>query len=142
MEELKTLAEQFHFTDEMWVVMLPAILMVVDFFTGTINAWIKGELDSSKMRKGLGKKIGEMSAILIGEIFVIAFGLTTLVVDAISIYIVIMELISICENLEKLGVPIPKFIKRALSIANEKIVEEEKEDVQDVQSESGESEDR
>lgn len=141
MEELKTLAEQFHFTDEMWVLILPAILMAVDFFTGTINAWIKGELDSSKMRKGLGKKIGEMSAIFIGEIFVIAFGLSTLLVDAISIYIVIMELISICENLEKLGVPIPKFIKRALSIANEKIVEEEKENVQDVQSESGESED-
>ena len=62
------------------------------------------------------------------EIFVVGFGLTTLVADGISIYIIVMELISICENLEELGVPIPKFIKRALAVTNEKIIEEDKED--------------
>ena len=95
--------------------------MGIDFITGTVNAWIKGEIDSSKMRKGLGKKIGEITAILIGEMFVMAFNLSDFLVDAISLYIIIMELISICENLEKLGVPIPKFIKKALAITNEKI---------------------
>ena len=39
-----------------------------------------------------------------------------------------MELISICENFEELGVPIPKFIKRALAVTNDKIVNEEKKD--------------
>ena len=108
--------------------MLPVILMLIDIITGITNAWIKKELDSSILRKGLGKKLGEISAILIGEIFVVGFGLTTLVADGISIYIIVMELISICENLEELGVPIPKFIKRALAVTNEKIVEEDKED--------------
>ena len=32
-----------------------------------------------------------------------------------------MELISICENLDKMGVPIPKFIKKALRNAEYKI---------------------
>lgn len=121
MEELKEIVSQFNFANDIWVVMLPAILMGIDFITGTINAWIKGEIDSSKMRKGLGKKIGEITAILIGEMFVMAFNLSDFLVDAISLYIIIMELISICENLEKLGVPIPKFIKKALAITNEKI---------------------
>jgi phage-related holin len=39
-----------------------------------------------------------------------------------------MELISICENLEKLGVPIPKFIKKALMVANTEINEDDKKD--------------
>lgn len=128
MEELRELVQQFHFINDVWTVMLPVILMGLDFLTGTINAWIKGELDSSKMRKGLGKKLGEISAILIGELFVCAFGLSVLVANAISIYIIVMELISICENLEELGVPIPKFIKRALAITNEKISEDDKEE--------------
>lgn len=126
MEEMRELVQQFQFTNEVWAVLLPAILMGLDYLTGTVNAWVKGELDSSKMRKGLGKKLGEVAAILIGEMFVCAFALPTLVASAISIYIIVMELISICENLEKLGVPIPKFIKKALAITSEKIQNETK----------------
>lgn len=132
MDEIKELLAQFHFTNDVWTVMLPVVLMLIDIITGLTNAWIKHELDSSILRKGLGKKLGEMAAILIGEMFVAGFGLTHLVADGISLYIIVMELISICENLEKLGVPIPKFIKRALAIANEGIVEDEGEDKKDV----------
>jgi phage-related holin len=34
-----------------------------------------------------------------------------------------MELISICENLDKMGVPIPKFISKALADAQKKLEE-------------------
>ena len=125
MDEIRELLNSIHFTNDIWTVMLPVILMCIDIITGITNAWIKKELDSSVLRKGLGKKLGEISAILIGEIFVAGFGLTTLVADGISIYIIVMELISICENLEELGVPIPKFIKKALAVTNEKITEED-----------------
>lgn len=125
MEMLKELIKQYHFQNEIWVVMIPLILMALDIVTGLTNAWIKGEVDSSKLRKGLGKKLGEITAILIGEIFVVGFGLTTFVASGVSIYIIIMELISICENLEELGVPIPKFIKKALMVANTEIKDDE-----------------
>lgn len=128
MDEIRELLNSIHFTNDIWTVMLPVILMCIDIITGITNAWIKKELDSSVLRKGLGKKLGEISAILIGEIFVAGFGLTTLVADGISIYIIVMELISICENLEELGVPIPKFIKKAMAVTNEKITEEDKND--------------
>lgn len=128
MDEIRELLNSIHFTNDIWTVMLPVILMCIDIITGITNAWIKKELDSSVLRKGLGKKLGEISAILIGEIFVAGFGLTTLVADGISIYIIVMELISICENLEELGVPIPKFIKKALAVTNDKITEENKND--------------
>ena len=128
MDEIRELLNTFHFTNDVWTVMLPVILMAIDIITGITNAWIKNELDSSILRKGLGKKLGEITAILIGEIFVVGFGLTTLVADGISLYIIIMELISICENLEQLGVPIPKFIKNALASANEEIKDDDKDD--------------
>lgn len=128
MDEIRELLNSVHFANDVWTVMLPVILMVIDIITGITNAWIKKEIDSSILRKGLGKKLGELSAILIGELLVISFGLTTVIVDGISIYIIVMELISICENLEELGVPIPKFIKKALAIANKEITEEDKKD--------------
>lgn len=124
MEEIKELLNSFHFANDIWTVMIPVILMAIDIITGITNAWIRKELDSSVLRKGLGKKLGEISAILIGEIFVVGFGLTMLLADGISLYVIIMELISICENLEQLGVPIPRFVKKALAIANKEIQNE------------------
>ena len=126
METIKELLDNFHFTNELWAVMIPIILMGIDILTGIINAWIKKELKSSKLREGLAKKFGEISIIVIGEIFVIGFGLSNFLADGISLYLIIMELISICENLEKIGVPVPKFIKNALAQTNEEINKDDK----------------
>lgn len=123
METVKNLIEGLSFRNPLLIVYAPMILMATDFFTGTLNAWIKRKVQSFKMRKGLAKKIGEMIAILMAEFFAYVFTLPIIIVAGISIYIMIMETISICENLDKLGVPIPRFIKRALSEAKEKIDE-------------------
>lgn len=128
MEEIKELLNTFHFTNEVWAVMIPIILMGIDILTGIVNAWVRGEIKSSKLREGLAKKFGEISVIIIGEIFVLGFGLSNFLVDGIAIYLIIMELISICENLDKLGVPIPQFIKKALAETNEKIQDDDKKD--------------
>ena len=128
MEEIKELLNTFHFTNEIWAVMIPIILMGIDVLTGIVNAWVKGEIKSSKLREGLAKKFGEISVIIIGEIFVLGFGLSNFLADGISIYLIVMELISICENLDKLGVPIPQFIKKALAETNEKIQDDNKKD--------------
>ena len=128
MDEINALLEKIHFTSSLWVIAIPIILMTVDIFTGLVNAWIRKEVDSSKLRKGLGKKIGEIAALFIGEIFIIGLNISNILVNGISIYLIIMELISIFENLEQLGVPIPKFIKQALAVSNDKIVNDEKKD--------------
>ena len=129
MDKLTELLNHIQFKSNIWVLAIPIILMGVDILTGLINAWIKKEVDSSKLRKGLGKKIGEIASLFIGEIFIIGLNISELLVDAISIYLIVMEMISICENLEKLGVPIPKFIKQALAVTNEGIVNTDLEDI-------------
>ena len=137
MDKLSELLNAIQFKSSIWVLAIPIILMGVDILTGLTNAWIKKEVDSSKLRKGLGKKLGEIASLFIGEIFIMGLNISVLLVDAISIYLIVMELISICENLEKLGVPIPKFVRQALAVTNEGIVnaeietEEKKEDTDD-----------
>jgi len=131
MEQINELIEQFKFTSTTWTLMLPIILIAIDVLTGVINAWIKGEIKSSILRKGLGKKIGEIVVLAIGELFLIAMSLPMAILNGISLYIIVMELISICENLEKLGVPIPKFVKKALALTEEKINEDSKDGDED-----------
>lgn len=122
--------KQIKFANDFWVVMLPAILMALDIVTGFVNAWSKNDIKSSVMRQGLARKFGELVVIAIGQLFFYGVGLPKYIVAGISTYIILMELISICENLKKLGVPIPKFISRALASAEKQIDEigdEEKE---------------
>ena len=65
---------------------------------------------------------GEILALILGELLVCGLAVPKELLGGVSIYIVFMEIISICENLDKLGVPIPGFIKNALSTANKMIL--------------------
>lgn len=109
------------FTDSNWVFLLPCALMALDVLTGVVHAWATGHLKSYRMREGLGRKFGEVSILVIGALFTQGIGLPIYLFGWFSIYIIVMELISICENLDKLGVPIPKFIKKALGQVNDNI---------------------
>ena len=110
--------------------------MAVDILTGSLNAWAKSNFKSFKMREGLVKKCGEITILAIGQLFTVGLVLPTYIMSGISFYIIFMELISICENLQKMGVPIPKFIKKALddtekALEEKESVDSKKEDTDD-----------
>lgn len=113
--KLVNLLKTFHFADNLWVILAPFIMIVIDFLTGTLNAWVSKTFQSAKMRNGLGKKVGELVIIVIGEVLTVALSLPHYIITGISIYIILMELMSVFENLAKLGVPIPAFIKSAVN---------------------------
>ena len=104
-----------NFVDDEWKFGIPVALMAIDFLTGIIHAWGTGHLKSYKMREGLMKKFAEISILVIGVLFECGLGLPTYILSGFSIYIIFMELVSICENLKKMGVPIPPFIEKAFS---------------------------
>lgn len=113
MEELKVLAG-IKFANDYWVLLLPCSLMAIDFLTGFVNAWLTGHIKSYVMREGLAKKCGEVALLVAGEVLTLGLSVPVYIVAGVSVYIILMEIISLFENLEKLGVPIPKFVKRAL----------------------------
>lgn len=121
MKDFTEFMNTLKFTNDFWVVMLPSILMALDVATGFINAWAKNQIKSSVMRQGLARKFGELTIIAIGQLFFYGLGLPQYAVGFISFYIILMELVSIAENLDKLGVPIPKFIKKVLNNAEKQI---------------------
>lgn len=124
------------FSSNFWVIMLPSILMALDVATGFINAWAKHQIKSSIMRQGLARKFGELVIIAIGQLLFFGISLPGYCVSFISFYIILMELVSITENLDKLGVPIPKAIRKVLSNAEKKLEDEKETTETDKEGES------
>ena len=69
MEETIEFLKSFHFTNAVWVLLIPVSLMGFDVLTGYLNAWLKGEVKSYRMREGLVKKVGEITILVIGKRF-------------------------------------------------------------------------
>lgn len=99
---------ELHFVNWIWALIVPCALMAIDFATGFLNAWARHEVQSSKMRTGLAKKLGEIAALIAVNLCTVGMELPRSILTGVAIYIVAMELLSITENLALLGVPIPK----------------------------------
>lgn len=123
--DTKLIFESLKQTNEYRIFVIPFVLMLVDFVTGIFHAWSTGHLKSYKMREGLNRKVAELSILIVGYLFTWTLGLPKYIIAALIFYIIIMELVSICENLDKMGVKIPKFIQKALKNAEYKIQNED-----------------
>ena len=121
MEDIYQLISQFHFRNELWVLFIPLGLMAIDILTGIIKAWAHNDFQSAVMRAGLAKKAGEIMILVVGELISFGLSIPGAVMDGISFYIIFMEIMSILENVDELGVPIPKFVKDVINNANEQL---------------------
>lgn len=127
MGEFMEVLEQIQFSNDLWAITMPCVFIVIDFLTGFINAWVKGEISSKKMRAGLGKKLGEIIILIMAELVVVGtlIPIRGQILTGAALYIIVTELISIFENLELLGVPIPKFVRDALAQTSKKLNQDE-----------------
>jgi len=109
--------QNISFTHRYWIILLPLILIGADIITGWIQASVNGTWDSTKMRKGLFRKSGELMIIVVACVIYEAIVLPVDVPVFISAYIVIMEVLSVLENLDQAGVPIPVWLTHRLKKA-------------------------
>ena len=121
MEDLYNIISQFHFRNELWVLFIPLGLMAIDVLSGVIKAWAHNDFQSSIMRSGLAKKAGEIVILVVGELVSFGLLLPEAVMNGISFYIIFMEIMSILENADDLGIPIPKFVKDVINNANDQL---------------------
>lgn len=111
-----------------WVFLLPAICAAADIITGWLQATINSCWDSAKMRKGLYRKGGEMLVVFLAYIIYLALQIPVEIINGIVIYIVIMEIVSVIENLNLAGVPMPTWITHRLKKIADGLIREDKED--------------
>ena len=92
-----------------------SILILMDIVCGIVGAARSKELCSAIMRDGLYNKLGELMllllAIFINEVLSIApfdkIGIPPEIAYAVAIYIAVMEIISIIENICKINPSLP-----------------------------------
>ena len=142
MDEITEMLQNVSFQDPGWILLVPTCLMGFDVLTGVVHAWSTGHLKSYRMREGLGRKFGEITILCIGQIFTVGMNLPWYILPGISFYIIVMELVSICENLKKLGLPMPKFIDKALASMNDMILNGSEKKESDEDAETGDDKQR
>lgn len=111
---MEELIQNMHFTNIWWAILAPMILIVIDVLTGVVIAWRNNDFKSAKMRTGLSKKFGELVYVLVGILTKFALG-TELILYFTVGYICLMELSSLAENCDKLGVKMPDKLKEKLN---------------------------
>ena len=111
------------------IVAVPIIIlivaMIIDYVTGMMSAWLNAELSSKKGIKGIVKKVSYLALVAVAMIvdWLIFQGLQQINVDLhysvffailVTVWLIINELISVLENLSRMGVPIPNFLKKLI----------------------------
>lgn len=104
---IEQIINSLNFTTIFWQAGATLIFMVADIITGLIQAVINKNLDSQKMREGILRKALLILVVILSFISQYAFNIPA-ISKVVCIYIIIMEVISIFENLKKAGVDLGK----------------------------------
>lgn len=103
MDNLEQIVNTLNFASLGWQIGATLIFILSDIITGVISAIIQKNLDSQKMREGLLRKILLIIVVILGFIIEYAFKMPY-VSKVVCIYIVVMETISMLENMQKAGI--------------------------------------
>lgn len=94
--------------------------IIIDFITGVLAVWKAGKLRSRVCSDGIFRSLGESFVLFI---FILLSHLMPHLTSILSTFIlgfIFKEGLSICENLNNLGVWIPQFIKNGLEESTNK----------------------
>ena len=116
--DIDYILSEIKFVNLTWTIIAPVLLIIFDVLSGVVIAWMNGDFQSSKMRQGLTKKFGEIIYIIVGIISRYAIG-TDIILYFLVSYICFMELSSLIENCDKMGVKLPDKLKEKLNNESE-----------------------
>ena len=116
------------------VIVLIAV-MLADYGTGMLNAWLKDELNSRVGILGIIKKISYFALIVVGMAVDYILNSAFVKINAdistsdcigiiVVVWLIINEIISILENLSAIGIPLPKFLQKIVGHLKNNIDEE------------------
>ena len=120
-----------------WAVLIWVFCFLLDYLSGTAAARKSGEWSSQIAREGVWHKLGEIFAVLVAalcdialkvivqgsglDLSVLGFEIGPIVTPVVLLWYIFTELGSIAENAEKMGAPVPSWIKKGLKQYRDKI---------------------
>lgn len=101
-------------------------VMLLDYVSGMCAAWTTKMLNSRVGIIGIIKKVGYLGLVAVGMAvdYLITSGLTHVGINLqinycvgmiVTIWLIINELISILENLDRIGIPLPNFLVKIVN---------------------------
>ena len=122
MENTNILQDIFNEFTINYNILLPVlgVFIASDFITGLLKAYKKEGLTSSKLRDGGFKKCGILLVCFMGFSLSQLFNDTNHIIsNSVFCYYIYTELVSIIENLNELGIPLPPIIKKIIGTKRE-----------------------
>lgn len=125
------------------VLMIPLCVMIavmlLDYISGMVAAWSQKTLNSRCGVMGIIKKVGYIALVAVG--IAVDYLITSALINVgislqvnycfgmiVTIWLIINELISILENLKRLGIPLPDFLVKIVSRLKNNVEDKTKED--------------
>ena len=116
-------------------VIVLSCVMLMDYCSGLVKAWVTGSISSRTGVIGILKKVGYLAVVATGMAvdWIVKYGITAmganLEVDfvfalPVIIWLVINECISILENVAECGAPVPDFLMKAIGKIKDKVEED------------------
>ncbi len=102
------------------LLMVLIIAVVIDYFTGLIAGAIEGKLSSSVGIRGIGRKVLIFSLVTVAHLIDTILGSQHFIREATIIFYLCNELLSIIENVSRVGVPVPTFLIKAVDALKSK----------------------
>ena len=107
-------------------------VMILDWATGMSKAYLNSEMNSRIGMAGILKKLGYLVVVGVAGVvdWLLLSGLHYVGIDAelpflfaaiVVVWLIINELISILENIDAIGVPVPPFIMSLLNRLKDKV---------------------
>lgn len=94
-------------------------LMVIDFCTGLLHAFIEQKLNSKTCARGIVKKIFILALVAVAHLIDISLG-KAVCMGVVEFFYIANESMSIVENAGRAGLPVPKKLTEVLEQLNGK----------------------
>ncbi|MDP4096876.1 phage holin family protein [Paenibacillus sp. P96] len=119
-----------------WTTMLALLwwMVIIDFFTGWAAAWINGDLKSRVGYYGIARKVAIFLMVGMAHMIDQILGGSHYFRDAVIFFYLANELLSVIENVGRMGVPMPAVLSNAVKIFESKSGEQKKEENHELQS--------
>ncbi|MBC2106156.1 phage holin family protein [Listeria booriae] len=111
-----------------WGVLVQVLIVFViaDYLTGILAGIYNGELNSKVGFRGIAKKIAIFILVVIAHQVDIVLGDKNMLRDAVIFFYLANELISMLENISRMGMNIPDKLKHVIGLLQDKAGENER----------------